>query len=216
MSDTLKTRRTTPVRLPERGSHDWPTIAAILDEALYCHIAFEADGQPYAIPTTFGRDGRTLYIHGSSASRMIHRLSEGVPVCFTATLIDGVVVARSVFHNSMNYRSVMVLGTGTLVTDAAEKLHGLEVITEHSQPGRWGEARRPTAQELKASSVIRLPIEEASAKIRTGGPKDDEDDYSLPVWAGVVPLRLSAGDPVDDGRLAPGIVPPEQIRPREP
>lgn len=198
MSDELKTTRTTLKRLPERGAHDFATMAAILDEAVFCHIGFVADdGQPFVVPTGYGRDGRTLYIHGSSASRMLRTLSGGVPVCFTATLIDGLVMARSAFHHSINYRSVIVLGTALEVA-GEEKLRGLRVITEHMAPGRWADVRAPTEQELKATSVLRLKIEEASAKVRTGGPKEEPQDLSLPVWAGVLPFALVPQPPVAD------------------
>lgn len=197
----LKTPRTTLKRIPERGSHDWETIAGILDEAIYCHIGFEAKGQPYAIPTNYGRDGRTLYIHGSAASRMLRSLSGGIRMCFTATLIDGLILARSAFHNSVNYRSVMVLGMATLVADEAEKVRALELITDHVVAGRWAESRPPTRQELKGTSVLRLEVEEASAKVRGGGPKDEPEDMDYPVWAGRIPLSLAAGAPETDPEM---------------
>jgi hypothetical protein len=209
--DDLKTTRTTLRRKPDRGSHDFDTIAAILDEGLVCHLAFVADGQPYVVPTTYGRDGDALYVHGSSASRMLRALSRSISVCLTVTLLDGVVFARSVFHHSMNYRSVMVLGRARAV-EGEEKLRGLRAVVEHTARGRWDDARQPTAQELNATSVLRLDIAEASAKIRTGGPLDDDADYRLPHWAGVVPLRLASGAPIADTRLAPGIEPPAYAR----
>jgi nitroimidazol reductase NimA-like FMN-containing flavoprotein (pyridoxamine 5'-phosphate oxidase superfamily) len=207
----LRTPRTTLKRKPDRGSHDFKTIAAILDEALVCHLGYVADGQPYVIPTTFGRDGRALYVHGSSASRTLRELGEGIPACLTVTLIDGLVLARSVFHHSINYRSVVVLGEARAV-DGEEKLRGLRAVVEHIAPGRWDDARRPTAQELKATSVLRLDIDEASAKVRAGPPLEDEDDYALPVWAGVLPLGLTAGAPLADGRLVDGIELPGYLR----
>jgi len=203
MASELLTERTTLRRLPKRGDHDRATIEAILDEALVCHVGFVAEGQPYVIPTIHGRAGDRLYVHGSAASRMLRTLSGGVPVCVTVTLVDGLVMARSAFHHSMNYRSVMVLGTAQAVQDEAEKLEALRVIVDHVSPGRWAEARPPNEKELKATSVLRLPIAEASAKVRTGPPIDDEEDYALPVWAGVLPLRLVARPAVADARLHP-------------
>ena len=211
-SDGLKTPRTTLRRKPDRGSHDWGTIAAILDEGLICHIAFETDGQPYAIPTNYGRDGRTLYIHGSPASRMLQSLAEGIPMCVTVTLLDGIILARSVFHHSMNYRSVVVLGTARLVDAEAEKLHALEVIVDHIVPGRWGDARIPNERELKATLVLRLEIDEASAKVRPGGVGDEPEDLGLPVWAGRLPLSLVAGEPETDPDVAPEHVVPPYLR----
>jgi hypothetical protein len=210
-TDGLRTSRTTLKRLPERGAHDFDTITSILDEAIFCHIGFVADGQPFVVPTTFGRIDRTLYIHGSAASRMLRTLSSGTELCFTATILDGLVYARSAFHNSMNYRSVMVLGTAEPV-EGNEKLRGLEAVTEHMTRGRWAQSRPPTDQELKATSVLRLEIEEASAKIRTGGPKDDEDDLALPIWAGYLPLAMRPGQPVSDARASAGVDVPGYVR----
>ena len=201
-SDGLKTPRTTLRRKPDRGSHDWETIAAILDEGLICHIAFETDGQPYAIPTNYGRDGRTLYIHGSPASRLLQSLAEGIPMCLTVTLLDGLILARSVFHHSMNYQSVVVLGTARRVDAEEEKLQALEVIVDHIVPGRWGDARIPNERELKAVLVLRLEIDEASAKLRPGGVVDEPEDMDLPVWAGRLPLSLVAGEPETDPDVA--------------
>jgi hypothetical protein len=203
MASELLTERTTLKRLPKRGDHQRATVEAILDEALVCHVGFVVDGQPYVIPTIHGRVGDQLYVHGSAASRMLRTLSEGVAACVTVTLIDGLVMARSAFHHSMNYRSVVVLGTARLVEDPAQKLDALRAIVEHVSPGRWAEAREPNANELKATSVLRLPIAEASAKIRSGPPIDDEEDYALPIWAGVLPLRLMAQAAVADPRLHP-------------
>ncbi|MEX2160239.1 MAG: pyridoxamine 5'-phosphate oxidase family protein [Dehalococcoidia bacterium] len=204
----LKTPRTTVRRLPKRGAHDFETIASILDEAFVCHVGFVVDGQPYVVPTGYGRDGRTLYIHGSSASRMLRTLSQGVPACVTVTLVDGLVLARSAFHHSINYRSVVVLGDAQLV-QGDEKLHALRTVSEHMTPGRWDDVRPPTAQELKATSVLKLDIEEASAKLRTGGPIDDEEDLSLDVWAGVLPMSLVPKRPVADEHTPAAIdVPP--------
>lgn len=213
MNDEITpTDRTRLKRLPKRGSFDRQTVNAILDEAFICHIGFVADGQPYVMPTGFARVGNELYIHGSSASRMLRTLSQGVKVCLTATLVDGLVLARSAFHHSINYRSVVVLGTATLVSDPDEKTRALEAITEHIVPGRWADVRWPNELELKATSVLRLPIDEASAKIRTGAPVDDEEDYQLDIWAGVLPLSLTTGEPIRDERLPAGIEAPDHVR----
>lgn len=205
------TNRTQLKRLPKRGHFERETINAILDEAFICHVGFVVDGQPYVIPTGFGRVENDLYIHGSSASRMLRELSKGIDVCVTVTLIDGLVVARSAFHHSVNYRSVVVLGKAELVTDASEKNKALEVITNHFVPGRWDDCRLPNELELKATSVLKLAINEASAKIRTGDPIDDDEDYSLPYWAGVLPLKLTPGKPLNDAKLSPGVDPPTYI-----
>jgi nitroimidazol reductase NimA-like FMN-containing flavoprotein (pyridoxamine 5'-phosphate oxidase superfamily) len=207
-----KTARTTVRRLPKRGNYNRDTINNILDEALICHVGFVVDGQPYVIPTGFARIGNDLYIHGSSASRMLRSIAEGIDVCVTVTLLDGLVLARSAFHHSMNYRSVVILGKAELVTDADEKNSALEAFTEHIIPGRWAEVRWPTELELKATIVLRLPIDEASAKIRTGDPVDDDEDYSMNVWAGVLPLALTPGHPIDDEKLSPGIPIPDHVK----
>jgi hypothetical protein len=209
----LKTPRTTVRRLPKRGHYDFDTVAAILDAGFLCHVGFVADGQPYVIPTGYGRDGRTLYVHGSAVSRTLRTLAEGVPLCLTVTHLDGLVLARSGFHSSMNYRSVVVLGTARVVT-GEEKLHALAVISEQILPGRWAEIRLPTRKELNATAVLALPIEEASAKVRTGPPADDEADYALPVWAGVLPLSLRAGRPEPDARLPQDTPVPAYMRRR--
>ena len=206
-----QTKRTRLRRLPKRGSFDRDMVYSILDEAFICHIGFTVDGQPYVIPTAFGRIEDDLYIHGSSASRMLRTLSGGVDMCFTTTLVDGLVIARSAFHHSINYRSVVVLGKATLVDDLDEKNRALEAVTNHIVPGRWADVRWPNELELKATSVLKLPIDEASAKIRTGPPIDDDEDYELDVWAGVLPLKLSTGAPLDDERLRAGITVPENI-----
>jgi nitroimidazol reductase NimA-like FMN-containing flavoprotein (pyridoxamine 5'-phosphate oxidase superfamily) len=164
-------------------------------------MGFVSDGQPFVIPTSYGRNGSNLYIHGSAASRMLRRLNEGIPVCVTVTLLDGLVLARSVFNHSMNYRSVVILGKAKLVDNPQEKLEALRILSEHIIPGRWSDARQPNERELKATSVLRLPIEEFSAKVRTGPPIDDEEDYSSPTWAGVIPLEMLPGKPIDDPRL---------------
>jgi nitroimidazol reductase NimA-like FMN-containing flavoprotein (pyridoxamine 5'-phosphate oxidase superfamily) len=207
----MKTTRTSIKRIPKRGAYDRETINAILDEAFICHVGFAIDGQPYVIPTGFARIGDDLYIHGSSASRMLKDLSRGIDVCVTVTLIDGLVLARSAFHHSMNYRSVVILGKAEMVTDANEKNHALQAFSEHVIPGRWAEVRSPTELELKATTVLRLPITEASAKIRTGDPVDDDEDYSMNVWAGVLPLALTPGTPIPDTKLNAAIPTPNYV-----
>src|SRR5688572_9200717 len=211
LKQRMQTDRTTVKRLPKRGHYDRETINAILDEGFICHVGFVVDGQPYVIPTGYARVGDDVYIHGSSASRMLRNLSEGVNVCVTVTLIDGLVLARSAFHHSMNYRSVVILGIAELVTDADEKNNALEALTEHIVPGRWVDVRWPTELELKATTVLKLAVDEASAKIRTGNPVDDEEDYAMNVWAGVLPLTTATGEPVADERLDPSIAVPEYI-----
>ena len=203
----MPTPRTRVVREAALAVYDRATVYKILDEAFICHLGFSVDGQPYVIPTSYGRSGDTIYIHGSAASRMLRQLSSGVPVCFTVTMLDGLVLARSVFNHSMNYRSVVVLGTAKMVEDPEEKLSALHVLSEHIIPGRWAEARRPNEKELKATTVLRLPIEEFSAKVRTGPPIDDAEDYAFPVWAGVIPLNTVAGQPIPDDRLAVPTIP---------
>ncbi|MEQ1923918.1 MAG: pyridoxamine 5'-phosphate oxidase family protein [Pyrinomonadaceae bacterium] len=210
-SSSLKTRKTQLKRIPKRGHYDRETIDAILDEGFICHVGFVADGQPFVIPTGYARVGDELYIHGSAASRMLRELSKGVEVCVTVTLLDGLVLARSAFHHSMNYRSVVVLGKAELVTDADEKNKALEALTEHFVPGRWNDIRWPTELELKATSVLKLPITEASAKIRTGDPVDDDEDYKMNVWAGVIPLTLATGEPIADAKLSDGIEVPGHV-----
>jgi nitroimidazol reductase NimA-like FMN-containing flavoprotein (pyridoxamine 5'-phosphate oxidase superfamily) len=211
MSEFTRTERTQVKRLPKRGAYDREAVYKILDEAFVCHVGFVVDGQPYVIPTNFGRVGDKLYLHGSAASRMLRTLSEGIPVCVTTTLIDGLVLARSAFHHSVNYRSVVVLGTARLVEDPAEKMEALRLFTEHIMKGRWDEIRWPTEQEMKATTVLALPLEEVSAKVRTGGPIDDEEDYSLAVWAGVLPLASVPKAPIADARLKDGTPVPEYI-----
>jgi len=211
-STSTKTTRTTVKRVPKRGAYDRETINAILDEGFICHAGFVVDGQPYVIPTGYGRVGDDLHIHGSAASRMLRNLAEGVDMCVTVTLLDGLVLARSAFHHSMNYRSVVILGKAELVTNADEKNEALLAISEQIIQGRWAEVRPPTEQELKATSVLRLPITEASAKIRTGPPVDDDEDYSLNVWAGVLPLTLTPGEPLADPKLGASIPVPDHVR----
>jgi nitroimidazol reductase NimA-like FMN-containing flavoprotein (pyridoxamine 5'-phosphate oxidase superfamily) len=199
------TERTRLRRFPVRGVFDRDAVYRILDEGFICHVAFVVHGQPYAIPTAYARIGDAIYLHGSAASRMLKSLADGVPVCVTVTLVDGLVLARSAFHHSMNYRSVVVLGTATLVSDPAAKAAALRAFTDHIVPGRADEVRPMIDQEIAATSVLALPIEEASAKMRTGPPKDDEEDLTWPVWAGVVPLSLTSGMPQPDAAVAPGV-----------
>ncbi len=206
------TTRTRVVREPHRGVYDRETVNQILDEAFLCHVGFAVDGQPFVIPTSYGRKENSLYIHGSAASRMLRQMKDGVPVCVTVTLLDGLVLARSVFNHSMNYRSVVILGKATLVDNPEEKLEALRVLSEHIIRGRWDDARQPNEKELKATSVLRVPIEEFSAKVRTGPAIDDEEDYSFPTWAGVIPLAIKAGQPIDDERLSPRQTFPEYLR----
>jgi hypothetical protein len=206
------TPRTRLVREADRAVYDREAAYRILDEGFLCHVGFIVDGQPFVIPTSYGRKDASLYIHGSAASRMLRQLKDGVPVCVTVTLLDGLVLARSIFNHSMNYRSVVVLGKATLVEDPEEKLEALRLLSEHIIPGRWADARQPNERELKATSVLRLPIEEFSAKVRMGPVVDDEEDYSFPTWAGVVPLEMKTGTPIDDARLLPGQTVPEYAR----
>jgi len=197
------TTRTRVAREPHRAVYDRETVYRILDEGFICHVGFAIDGQPFVIPTSYGRKDANLYIHGSAASRMLKQMKDGVAVCVTVTLLDGLVLARSVFNHSMNYRSVVILGTATLVEDREEKLEALRTLSEHILPGRWADSRQPNEQELKATSVLGVPIEEFSAKVRTGPPIDDEEDMDFPTWAGVVPLEVKAGEPLPDTQLDP-------------
>ena len=199
----IPTPRTRLVREPQRAVYDRAAAYEILDEGFICHVGFMVDGQPFVIPTGYGRSGNNLYIHGSAASRMLRQVDEGVSVCVTVTLLDGLVLARSIFNHSMNYRSVVILGTAQAVTDPAEKIEALRLLSEHILPGRWAESRQPNDKELKATLVMRLPIEEFSAKVRTGPPLDDEEDLAFPTWAGVIPLEIVAGKPVNDPKLDP-------------
>lgn len=208
MGEIARTERTTLRRSANRGCYDRSLIHEVLDQALICHVGFVADGRPFVIPTIHVRIGERLYFHGSPASRMLKTLGQGVEVCVTVTLVDGLVLARSAFHHSMNYRSVMVFGTAQAVEGPDEKSRVLQALTDHLIRGRWDDVRMPSPAELKATLVLSLPIEEASAKVRTGPPLDDEEDYALPFWAGVLPLRIAAGPPVPDPRLAPDVSPP--------
>src|SRR5271170_8254059 len=212
MSEFTPTERTQVKRLPKRGKYDRETVHKILDQGFVCHVGFSVDGQPFVIPTNYGRTGDVLYLHGSAASRMLRALSGGVPVCVTVTHVDGLVLARSAFHHSVNYRSVVILGTARLVEDPAEKMEALRLFTEHVMKGRWDDVRQPTEQELKATTVLALPLEEVSAKVRTGGPIDDEADYTLPVWAGVLPLEVAAKPPVPDEKRKEDQPVPQYLR----
>lgn len=213
MERFTQTPRTTLKRLPERGKFDRATVYRILDEAFICHVGFidqtTGEARPVVIPTAYGRRGDLLYLHGSSASRMLRALSGGIDICVTVTLIDGLVLARSAFHHSINYRSVVIFGRARVVEGREEKMEALRAFTDHILPARWDEVREPDEQELKATLVLALPLEEVSAKVRVGPPKDDEEDMSREVWAGVIPLELLAGAPVPDPKLAPGIPTPD-------
>jgi uncharacterized protein len=202
------TERTRVVREPQRGVYDRETIYKILDEGMVCHVGFTTDAQPFVIPTLYARVGDAIYFHGSAASRMLRGAAGGVPVCVTVTLTDGLVLARSIFNHSMNYRSVVALGKATLVEAAGEKVDALHAFTEKILPGRWKDARQPNEKELKATSILKLPLSEVSAKIRSGPVQDDEEDYALPVWAGIVPLYVQAGAPIRDERCDPAIPTP--------
>ena len=211
MSDFPTTKRNTINRLPQRGHYDAETIYSILDEALICHVAFTQGNEPFVIPSLYARLDDSILLHGAKASRLMKYIQEGGQVSIAVSLIDGLVVARSVFHHSVNYRSVVLFGKGTLVKAEAEKMHALQVITEHILPGRWAEARKPTPKELNATTVVSIPIDSASAKVRTGQPGDDEDDYKLPIWAGVLPLSLQASAPINDPLLMGGIPVPSYV-----
>jgi nitroimidazol reductase NimA-like FMN-containing flavoprotein (pyridoxamine 5'-phosphate oxidase superfamily) len=205
METFTPTSRTQVRRLPKRAVYDKTQVHAILDAGFICHIGFAMDGQPYVIPTGYARSGDLMYIHGSAASRMLRSLGDGLSLCVTVTLVDGFVLARSAFHHSMNYRSVVVLGQARLVTDPEEKREALRCFTNHILPGRWEEVRQPNDQEMKSTTVLALPLDEVSAKVRTGPPIDDEEDYALPVWAGVVPIHSRVGEPLPDARALPEI-----------
>ena len=205
----LQTDRTKLKRLPKRGHFDRETVYGILDEGFICHVGFAPQGQPFVIPTGYARVDDKLYIHGSQASRMLRTLSGGLDACVTVTIIDGLVLARSAFHHSMNYRSVVIFGRAEIIEDRETKIAALIALSEHIVRGRWADVREPNEEELKQTTVLELPLVEASAKIRTGPPLDDEEDYALPIWAGVIPLKLVAGEPIKDPRLPDGIEVPE-------
>jgi hypothetical protein len=209
--ESYQTPRTTVRRLPQRGVYDRAAVHEILDAGMICHVGFVIDGQPFVIPTIYVRIGERVCVHGSRASRMLRALASGMEACITVTLVDGLVLARSAFHHSMNYRSVVVFGTGAAVEEPLEKLEVLRALSEHVLPGRWREVRQPNDSELMQTAVIAVPMREASAKIRTGPPKDDEEDYALPVWAGLLPLRQVASDPIPDPRLPEDIKVPDYV-----
>lgn len=212
MSENIQvTERTKIRRIPKRGSFEREKIYRILDEGFVCHVGFTVDGQPFVIPTAYARDGDNLIIHGSAASRMMRAMAGEIDVCVTVTLIDGLVLARSAFHHSINYRSVVIFGKAKFVSNEKEKLEALRLFTEHLIPNRWEDVRLPTANELKATTVLSLSLQEASAKIRVGDPKDDDEDYGMNVWAGVIPLKMTANEPVDDERLKDGIESPSYV-----
>jgi nitroimidazol reductase NimA-like FMN-containing flavoprotein (pyridoxamine 5'-phosphate oxidase superfamily) len=206
--DFPQTERTTLKRLPKRGVYDRELVYRILDEGFICHVSFVVDGQPFVIPTGYARIDDQLLIHGSQASRMLRTLSSGIDVCVAVTLVDGLVLARSAFHHSVNYRSVVIFGRAAMVEAREAKLAALFAFSEQVIPGRWNDVREPTEQELKATTVLSLPLVEVSAKVRTGPPLDDEEDYALDIWAGVLPLKIVAGDPINDPRLPESIDPP--------
>ena len=208
MNELPRTQRTTLKRLPQRGSFERQQINEILDEGFICHVGFVVDNGPFVIPTGYARAGDELIIHGSQASRMLRQLGQGIDVCVTVTLIDGLVLARSAFHHSMNYRSVVVFGRARVIEERAEKMSALTALSEHMIPGRWDEVRGPNDHELQLTTVLAIPLTEASAKVRTGPPVDDEEDYDLPVWAGVIPLQQMANEPIADPRLGANIPTP--------
>jgi uncharacterized protein len=206
------TKRTELHRIPNRGSRDWETINQILDAGFLAHVGFCVDGQPFIIPTLYGRDGEKLYLHGSAVSRMLRELETGIPTCVTVTLVDGLVLARSAFHHSMNYGSVVAFGSARKIADPGQKVESLRIISEHIIPGRWADVRKPSEKELKATTVLEFSISEASSKVRSGPPLDDENDYDLPVWAGVLPLAITSRPPVPDDRLIKGVTLPDYVR----
>jgi nitroimidazol reductase NimA-like FMN-containing flavoprotein (pyridoxamine 5'-phosphate oxidase superfamily) len=216
MSTYIPTPRTQVKRLKKRGAYDHATVHAILDAGFMCHVGFTIEGQPYVIPTLYARKDDQLYMHGSIAARMLKSAADGIDVCVTVTHVDGLVLARSAFHHSANYRSVVVLGKATLVTDPDERMRALHLITNQVAPGRWEEVRAPNELELKQTSVISVPLVEVSAKVRTGGPIDDEEDYALPIWAGVLPLRTEVGPLIPDDRLQGDAKAPDLARFRFP
>ena len=205
-------KRTELRRIPDRGSYDWVTITQILDAGFLAHVGFCLDGQPFVIPTLYGRDGERLYLHGSAASRMLRELETGIPTCVTVTLVDGLVLSRSAFDHSMNYRSIIAFGTARKVVDPEQKVKALRVISEHLIAGRWADVRGPSEKELKATTVLEFSIDEASSKVRNGPPLDDKSDYELPVWAGVLPLEIKSRPPIPDDKLVEGVTLPDYVR----
>jgi nitroimidazol reductase NimA-like FMN-containing flavoprotein (pyridoxamine 5'-phosphate oxidase superfamily) len=206
------TKRTELRRIPNRGSHDWETINQILDAGFLAHVGFCVDGQTFVIPTLYGRDGEKLYLHGSAVSRMLRELETGIPTCVTVTLVDGLVLARSAFHHSMNYRSVVAFGSARKIAEPERKVESLRIISEHIISGRWADVRKPSEKEVKATTVLEFSISEASSKVRSGPPLDDESDYELPVWAGVLPLAMKFRPPIPDNRLIKGVNLPVYVR----
>jgi len=206
------TKRTELRRIPNRGSHDWETINQILDAGFLAHVGFCVDGQTFVIPTLYGRDGEKLYLHGSAVSRMLRELETGIPTCVTVTLVDGLVLARSAFHHSMNYRSVVAFGSARKIAEPERKVESLRIISEHIISGRWADVRKPSEKEVKATTVLEFSISEASSKVRSGPPLDDESDYELPVWAGVWPLAMKFRPPIPDNRLIKGVNLPVYVR----
>jgi uncharacterized protein len=206
------TKRTELRRIPNRGSHDGETINQILDAGFLAHVGFCLDGQPFVIPTLYGRNGEKLYLHGSAVSRMLREIETGIPTCVTVTLVDGLVLSRSAFDHSMNYRSIVAFGTARKVVDPEQKVKSLRTISEHLIAGRWAEVRGPSEKELKATTVLEFSIDEASSKVRSGPPLDDESDYGLPVWAGVLPLEIRSRPPIPDDRLVEGVTLPDYVR----
>ena len=207
-----RSARTTVRRHADRGRYDRATMEAILDEALICHLAVNVDGTPHVIPTMYARSGDQVYVHGATANRALGALRSGSDACLVVTLLDGLVMARSAFHHSMNYRSVVIMGTAREVTDPAEKLQAMEALLEHVAPGRWRDSRPPTRAEFDSTVILALTLDEASAKVRTGGPIDDPDDLGLDFWAGVIPLRMQASGPIDAEDLKPGLATPGYAR----
>jgi|ERR1700683_661459 uncharacterized protein len=205
------TKRSELHRIPVRGSHDWDTIARILDVGFLAHVGFSVSGQPFVIPTLYGREGAKLYLHGSAASRMLGELEIGIPACVTVTLVDGLVLSRSAFDHSMNYRSVLSFGMAKKIVDPVQKIESLRIISEHLISGRWVDVRGPSENELKATSVLEFLIDEASAKVRSGPPLDDENDYASPVWAGVLPLQMRSAPPMPDDNLIGGVAVPDYV-----
>lgn len=212
MEEYSKTDKNKVKRVPKRGHYDKETIFKILDSAFVCHVGFVVDGQPFVIPTAYGREGEKIYLHGATKSRMMQEMEKGIPVCITVTHLDGIVMARSAFHHSMNYRSVVVFGSAKLVEESSEKNRALYIISEQIAPGRWDEARVPSDKELKATSVLAVDIETASAKIRTGNAGDDKPDYDLDIWAGVLPIQMTIGEPIEDPLLKSGIELPTSVK----
>ncbi len=204
------TSRNKVKRIPQRGSYDKETLYQILDAGFLCHAGFVVDGQPYVIPTIYGRENNHLYLHGATTSRMLVNLKEGIPVCITVTHLDGIVLARSAFHHSMNYRSAVVFGKAKEVSDE-QKENALFVVSENIIKGRWDEVRSPNPKELKATTVLALEIDQASSKIRTGPPKDEPEDYALDIWAGVIPFNLVPGESISDDELKPGLCPSQSV-----